>query len=182
MGPPSADPPARPLGLSPGADRPTAAGLGVKWSGLEVGPVALKPETGAEADFVVRDGRRWLSARVPGGPPTAVDLEALLAAVTEAPGSGDGSGPLGPPLAETAVVAPVWSWAIRLWPWEGRDLLHGLVRIEAAPRAETLAQVDQLSRWLIAERSPVSTPDPRRDRLLYGIRAVEQYLRASGER
>ena len=79
-------------------------------------------------------------------------------------------------------VAPVWSWALRLWPWEGRDLLHGLVRIEAAPRAETLAQVDQLSRWLIAERSPVSTPDPRRDRLLYGIRAVEQYLRASGER
>ncbi|MBK8005503.1 MAG: hypothetical protein IPK12_16665 [Gemmatimonadetes bacterium] len=79
-------------------------------------------------------------------------------------------------------VAPVWSWALRLWPWEGRDLLHGLVRIEAAPRDETLAQVDQLSRWLIAERSPVSTPDPRWDRLLYGIRAVEQYLRASGER
>jgi len=79
-------------------------------------------------------------------------------------------------------VAPVWSWALRLWPWEGKDLLHGLVRIEAAPRAETLAQVDQLSRWLLAERTPVSTPDPRWDRLLYGIRAVEQFLRASGER
>lgn len=79
-------------------------------------------------------------------------------------------------------VAPVWSWALRLWPWEGRDLLHGLVRIEAAPRPETLAQVDQLSRWLLAERAPVSTPDPRWDRLLYGIRAVEQYLRAAGER
>jgi hypothetical protein len=79
-------------------------------------------------------------------------------------------------------IAPVYSWALRLWPWEGKDLLHGLIRIEAAPRLETLAAADQLSRWLLAERSPVSTPDPRWDRLLYGIRAVEEYLRASGER
>ena len=79
-------------------------------------------------------------------------------------------------------VAPVYSWALRLWPWEGKDLLHGLIRVEAAPTAETLALADQLSRWLLAERAPVSTPDPRWDRLLYGIRAVEEYLRASGER
>jgi hypothetical protein len=79
-------------------------------------------------------------------------------------------------------VAPVYSWALRLWPWEGKDLLHGLIRVEAAPTLDTLAQADQLSRWLLAERAPVSTPDPRWDRLLYGIRAVEEYLRASGER
>jgi hypothetical protein len=79
-------------------------------------------------------------------------------------------------------VAPVYSWALRLWPWEGKDLLHGLVRVEAAASLDTLAQADQLSRWLLAERAPVSTPDPRWDRLLYGIRAVEEYLRASGER
>ncbi len=79
-------------------------------------------------------------------------------------------------------VTPVYSWGLRLWPWEGRDVLHGLVRIEAAPTLETLAQADQLSRWLLAERAPVSTPDPRWDRLLYGIHAVEQYLRASAER
>jgi hypothetical protein len=79
-------------------------------------------------------------------------------------------------------VAPVYSWALRLWPWEGKDLLHGLIRVEAAPTAETLGLADQLSRWLLAERAPVSTPDPRWDRLLYGIRAVEEYLRASGER
>jgi hypothetical protein len=76
-------------------------------------------------------------------------------------------------------VAPVYSWALRLWPWEGKDLLHGLIRVEAAPAPETLDQADRLSRWLLAERAPVSTPDPRWDRLLYGIRAVEQYLRAS---
>jgi len=76
-------------------------------------------------------------------------------------------------------VAPVYSWALRLWPWEGKDLLHGLVRVEAAATGATLAHADQLSRWLLAERAPVSTPDPRWDRLLYGVRAVEEYLRAS---
>ena len=79
-------------------------------------------------------------------------------------------------------VAPVYSWALRLWPWEGKDLLHGLIRVEAQASLDTLAQADQISRWLLAERAPVSTPDPRWDRLLYGIRAVEEYLRASGER
>jgi hypothetical protein len=79
-------------------------------------------------------------------------------------------------------IAPVYSWALRLWPWEGKDLLHGLIRIEAAPTLDTMAEADQLSRWLLAERAPVSTPDPRWDRLLYGIHAVEEYLRASGER
>ncbi len=79
-------------------------------------------------------------------------------------------------------VAPVYSWALRLWPWEGKDLLHGLIRVEVAPTLGSLAQADQLSRWLLAERAPVSTPDARWDRLLYGIRAVEEYLRASGTR
>lgn len=78
-------------------------------------------------------------------------------------------------------VAPVHSWALRLWPWEGKDLLHGLIRVEAAPAVTSREGADQLSRWLLAERSPLSAPDPRWDRLLYGIRAVEQYLRASGE-
>jgi len=82
--------------------------------------------------------------------------------------------------SEHRMVAPVYSWALRLWPWEGKDLLHGLVRIEAAPTGETLAIADQLSRWLMAERAPVSAPDPRWDRMLYGIRAVEVGLR--GER
>lgn len=75
--------------------------------------------------------------------------------------------------------APVYSWALRLWPWEGKDLLHGLVRVEAAASPATLANADRLSRWLLAERAPVSAPDPRWDRLLYGIHAVEQYLKAT---
>lgn len=83
--------------------------------------------------------------------------------------------------AEQNVVAPVYSWALRLWPWEGKDLLHGLVRVEAAPTAETLSRVVELSRWLMAERAPISAPDPRWDRMLYGIRGVEMALK-SGER
>lgn len=76
---------------------------------------------------------------------------------------------------------PVYSWALRLRPWEGKDLLHGLVRLEAAPTPATVDSADLISRWLLAERSPVSMPDPRWDRLLYGIRSVEQYLRATSD-
>jgi hypothetical protein len=73
--------------------------------------------------------------------------------------------------------APVYAWALRLWDWTGKDLFYGLVRVEMAPRAETLAMADTVSRWLLAERAPVSA-DSRWDRLLYGVHGVEQYLRA----
>lgn len=76
-------------------------------------------------------------------------------------------------------VAPVWSWALRLWPAEGRDLLHGLVRVEAAPGPATLAAADRLSRWLLAERAPIAGADRRWDRLLYGIHDAERSLRAA---
>jgi len=73
---------------------------------------------------------------------------------------------------------PVYAWGLRLWPWQGRDLLFGLVRVEAARRPETLEQADRWSRWVLAERAPVSAPDGRWDRLLYGIHNVEDYLRS----
>ena len=78
---------------------------------------------------------------------------------------------------ETRSLAPVHSWALRLWPWEGKDLFHGLVRVEVAPGC-TGAQADLLSRWLLSERAPLSAPDGRWDRLLYGVHSVEAYLRA----
>jgi hypothetical protein len=76
-------------------------------------------------------------------------------------------------------LAAVYSWGLRLWPWEGKDLLHGLIRLEVAPSPESVAAADRISRWLLAERAPLSTPDPRWDRLLYGIHRVEQALRAA---
>ncbi|HLB53726.1 MAG TPA: hypothetical protein VJK71_01290 [Gemmatimonadales bacterium] len=73
--------------------------------------------------------------------------------------------------------APVYAWGLRLWDWAGRDLFFGLVRVEAAPTEESLRLADSISRWLLAERAPVSA-DARWDRLLYGIHGVEEYLRA----
>jgi hypothetical protein len=78
---------------------------------------------------------------------------------------------------ETRHLTPVHSWALRLWPWEGRDLMHGLVRIETAARSELPGDTDQLARWLLAERAPLAD-DPRQDRLLYGVHDVERWLRA----
>jgi hypothetical protein len=79
----------------------------------------------------------------------------------------------------TRSLAPVCAWGLRLWPWEGKDLLHGLVRVEVAPANGATELVDAISRWILAERAPVSAPDHRWDRLLYGIHSVEQYLRAN---
>lgn len=79
---------------------------------------------------------------------------------------------------ETRSLTPVSSWALRLWPWEGKDLFHGLVRIEVAPGCAS-ETADRLSRWLLSERVPLSAPDGRWDRLLYGIHSVGQYLRCS---
>lgn len=71
----------------------------------------------------------------------------------------------------------VYSWYLRLWPWEGQDLLYGLVRVEAPVRRESVQAVDALSAWILAERAPVVGPDARWDRLLYPLHDVETYLR-----
>jgi len=73
------------------------------------------------------------------------------------------------------------SWYLRLWPWDEHDLLHGLVRLERAPIAEAVEQASEISAWMLSERSPLSAPDSRWDRLIYPIRQVESYLRAHVE-
>ncbi len=72
----------------------------------------------------------------------------------------------------------VYSWYLRLWPWEGNDLLYGLLRIEARAHPETVTGASAVSAWLYAERAPLATPDTRWDRLLYPIHDVETYLNA----
>jgi len=76
----------------------------------------------------------------------------------------------------------IYSWYLRLWPWEGNDLLYGLLRVEAHADAATVARASALSAWLMRERSPLSTPDARWDRLLYPIHDVETYLRSRAPR
>jgi hypothetical protein len=78
----------------------------------------------------------------------------------------------------TRRLAPVCAWGLRLWPWEGKDLLHGLVRVEVALINQSTEQVNAISRWIMADRAPLSAPDQRWDRLLYGIYSVEQYLKS----
>ena len=75
--------------------------------------------------------------------------------------------------------APVWSWYLRLRDPAGRDVMWGLVRVEVAEGgADPGARADTVSRWLLAERAPLAAPDARWDRMVYGVRDVEQFLTA----
>jgi hypothetical protein len=75
----------------------------------------------------------------------------------------------------------VLSWYLRLRHAEGRDALWGLVRVEMCVRSrESISErADELSRWLLAESMPLAAPDPRWDRMAYGIRSAEEFLRAT---
>jgi hypothetical protein len=71
------------------------------------------------------------------------------------------------------------TWYLRLWPRDEQDPLYGLVRVERVADEKTVLQeVDELSGWLSAERTPVASADERWDRLLYPIHMVERFLRA----
>jgi len=75
-----------------------------------------------------------------------------------------------------------YSWYLRLWPWEGNDLLYGLLRMEARAHPDTVARASEISAWLWAERAPLATPATRWDRLLYPLHQVEEYLKALAPR
>lgn len=77
----------------------------------------------------------------------------------------------------------VASWYLRLRDPAGRDPMWGLVRVEIAhpDPAELHAlgeRADEVSRWILAEASPLALPDARWDKMVYGIRGCEEFLRA----
>jgi len=74
--------------------------------------------------------------------------------------------------------AAVASWYLRLRSPAAHDALWGLVRVEVAVDGASPERCDLVSRWLLAERSPVSLPDPRWGAMAYGVRLTEEYLRA----
>ena len=74
--------------------------------------------------------------------------------------------------------SPVASWYLRLRDADGRDPFFGLVRIEVARDSWSPDRADEVSRWVLAERAPVSLPDRRWSTMAYGIRDCEEYLRA----
>ena len=80
----------------------------------------------------------------------------------------------------------VASWYLRVRDATGRDPMWGLLRVETAlpDKAEapqvTAARANLISRWILAESTPLSLPDGRWDKLVYGIRDCEEFLRALG--
>jgi len=78
--------------------------------------------------------------------------------------------------------APVASWYLRFRDATGYDPFWGLVRIEIAEgqpgENEVGERADEVSRWVLAEALPISVPDARWDKMVYGIRDCEEYLRA----
>lgn len=78
--------------------------------------------------------------------------------------------------------ASVASWYLRIREPRGREPMWGLVRIEVATPngspAEITQRADQVSRWILAESAPVALPDARWDKMVYGVRDCEEFLRA----
>ena len=76
----------------------------------------------------------------------------------------------------------VASWYLRLRDAVGRDPLWGLVRVEIAqPSAGDRPigdRADEVSRWVLAETAPLALPDARWDKMVYGVRDCEEFLRA----
>ena len=73
---------------------------------------------------------------------------------------------------------PVASWYVRLRPAAGRDALFGLVRAEASISDDIVERATEISKWIIAEGAPLALPDGRWDKMAYGIRDTEEFLRA----
>jgi hypothetical protein len=79
----------------------------------------------------------------------------------------------------------VASWYLRLREPPSHDPFLGLVRVEIAftpdldARAALTRRADEVSSWILAERAPLSLPDARWDRMVYGIRDCEEFLRAT---
>ena len=72
----------------------------------------------------------------------------------------------------------VMSWYLRLRGEAGRDPLWGLVRVEVTERERPSDRANEISRWIMAETTPLSLPDGRWDKMAYGVRDCEEFLRA----
>jgi len=68
-------------------------------------------------------------------------------------------------------------WYLRLWDAAGLDAQHALIRIEAGPDVRETTRIDELSAWLMAERTPRATADARWATLLYPVHYLERILK-----
>jgi hypothetical protein len=72
----------------------------------------------------------------------------------------------------------VLSWYLRIRDVAGHDPMWGLVRIEVAESDRPTERADEISRWVMAETTPLALPDGRWDKMAYGVRDCEEFLRA----
>jgi hypothetical protein len=72
----------------------------------------------------------------------------------------------------------VLSWYLRLRDAKGHDAMWGLVRVEVAECDRPAERADEISTWVMAETTPLSLPDGRWDKMAYGVRDCEEFLRA----
>jgi hypothetical protein len=68
-------------------------------------------------------------------------------------------------------------WYIRLWDAAGMDARHALVRIEAPRSVCTTEEIDRISGWILAEKTPRATGDSRWATLLYPVHLLERILK-----
>jgi hypothetical protein len=78
--------------------------------------------------------------------------------------------------------ASVASWYLRIRDPRGREPMWGLIRVEVAASDASLPEItrraDEVSSWILAESAPVALPDARWDKMVYGVRDCEEFLRA----
>ena len=77
----------------------------------------------------------------------------------------------------------VASWYLRIRDAAGQDPMWGLLRVETAmpdkgeSRQAITDHANLISRWILAELMPLSLPDSRWDKMVYGIRDCEEFLK-----
>ncbi len=72
----------------------------------------------------------------------------------------------------------VISWYLRVRDATGHDAMWGLVRVEISECDRPVERAEEISRWVMREMSPLSLPDGRWDKMAYGVRDCEEFLRA----
>ena len=81
---------------------------------------------------------------------------------------------------DVAKARPVASWYLRLRDPRGPRSDVGIgARRDRDPAGSTMTsarRADEVSRWILAEASPVALPDGRWDKMVYGVRDCEEFL------
>jgi hypothetical protein len=68
-------------------------------------------------------------------------------------------------------------WYMRMWDATGQDARHALIRVEAHGDVRDSSEIDRISSWLLAERTPRATGDQRWATLLYPVHQLERALK-----